>query len=143
MAGMNMRRMLKFGIALVVAAATVSCASGNANRSAEQPADAIPITNSATRTLTELQLAFDTRKEHFYGPIEAFLDRNPGSDVTLILSITVEPDGSISDCHLVSSTFRDASLEAAIISEATRLMVGARSVPTATFPSYPIYVHVR
>jgi hypothetical protein len=98
------------------------------------------IAKSHVRTLEELQIAFDRRSAQFYALVNEHLQRRPGSGGQLMLSITVEPDGTISECHLVASTLSDSTLEQAVLSEVRRLNAGARAVPTATFPSYPIHV---
>jgi hypothetical protein len=104
-------------------------------------ADMANIVNSPTRTLEELQLAFDRDKQRFYSIVNAYRHRKPGAaSGRLVFSITVAPDGTISDCHLVSSTFSDSDFEDQMLSAAKRLHVGARAVPEATFPSYPIDV---
>jgi protein TonB len=104
-------------------------------------ADMANIANSPTRTLEEVQLAFDRDKQRFYDIVSAYRHRKPGAaSGRMIFSITVAPDGTISDCHLVVSTFSDTDFEDQMLSAAKRLHVGARAVPEATFPSYPIDV---
>lgn len=98
------------------------------------------IEKSPIRTLEEVQLAFDRDKERFFALATEHNRRYPNSVGKIVLSITVEPDGTISECHLVSSTVSDPVLVEAILSETHDLNAGARPVPRATFPNYAIYV---
>lgn len=93
----------------------------------------------AGRTLEEIQLTFDRNK----GAISAIYNRaarqNPNLGAgKIVVSITIAPDGSVTDCTLVSSTFNDPELERKIVQRVRLLNFGAKDVPSFTYPNYPI-----
>ena len=56
----------------------------------------------------------------------------------IIVSLTIAPDGSVTDCKLVSSSFGDPALESKVIQRVKLLNFGAKDVPSFTYPNYPI-----
>lgn len=93
----------------------------------------------AGRTLEEIQLTFDRNKGAFYAIFNRAMRENPGLGAgKIVVSLTIAPDGSVSDCKLVSSTFNDPELERKIVQRVLLLNFGAKDVPPFTYPNYPI-----
>ena len=87
------------------------------------------------RTLQEVQEGFDRGKQ---GIAAAYLTRQSLGPGRMVIGLTIAPDGTVSECHLVSSTFANPELESAILEQVKGLTFGARDVPTFTYPNYPI-----
>lgn len=93
----------------------------------------------AGRTLEEIQLTFDRNKGAFYAIFNRAMRENPSiGPGKIVVSLTIAPDGSVTDCKLVSSTFGDADLERKVIQRVMLLNFGPKSVPPFTYPNYPI-----
>ncbi len=56
-----------------------------------------------------------------------------------MVSLTIVPDGHVSDCHLVYSDLGDRQLEQGVIARITLLNSGVKNVPPFTYPNYPIH----
>lgn len=94
----------------------------------------------AGRTLEEIQLVFDRNK----GAITAIYNRaareNPNLGAGKItISLTIAPNGSVTECKLVNSTFNDPELERKIVQRVMLMNFGAKDVPAYTYPNYPIH----
>lgn len=93
----------------------------------------------AGRTLDEIQQTFDRARSPFYAIFNRAMRENPNiSAGKIIVSLTIAPDGSVTDCRLVSSSFGDSTLESKVIQRVKLLNFGAKEVPTFTYPNYPI-----
>ncbi|MGH8539631.1 MAG: AgmX/PglI C-terminal domain-containing protein [Stenotrophobium sp.] len=93
----------------------------------------------AGRTLEEIQLTFDRSKSAFYSIFNRAMRETPNMGAgKIIVSLTIAPDGSVTDCKLVSSTFGDAGLESKVVERVKLLNFGAKDVPSFTYPNYPI-----
>ncbi|TJY60986.1 AgmX/PglI C-terminal domain-containing protein [Sinimarinibacterium sp. CAU 1509] len=93
----------------------------------------------AGRTLEEIQLTFDRNKGAFYAIFNRAMRQNPNLGAgKIVVSITIAPDGSVTACKLISSSFNDAELERKIVQRVQLLNFGAKSVPPFTYPNYPI-----
>lgn len=93
----------------------------------------------AGRTLEEIQLTFDRAKSAFYSIFDRASRANPNiGSGKIVVSLTIAPDGSVTDCKLVSSTFGDPDLENKVVQRVKLLNFGAKNVPTFTYPNYPI-----
>jgi periplasmic protein TonB len=93
----------------------------------------------AGRTLEEIQLIFDRNK----GAITSIYNRaareNPNIGAgKIVISVTIAPNGAVTDCKLVSSTFNDPDLERKIVQRVMLMNFGAKDVPVFTYPNYPI-----
>jgi len=94
---------------------------------------------AAGRTLEEIQLTFDRNKGAFYSIFNRAMRENPGLGAgKIVVSLTIAPNGAVTDCRLVSSTFNDPDLERKIIQRVLLLNFGAKDVPPFTYPNYPI-----
>ncbi|HET8881979.1 MAG TPA: AgmX/PglI C-terminal domain-containing protein [Solimonas sp.] len=93
----------------------------------------------AGRTLEEIQLTFDRSKGAFYAIFNRAMreDPNIGSG-KIVVSLTIAPNGSVTDCKVVSSTFNNPELERKVVARVLLLNFGAKDVPPFTFPNYPI-----
>lgn len=93
----------------------------------------------AGRTLEEIQLTFDRNKGAFYAIFNRAMRENPGLGAgKIVVSLTIAPNGSVTDCTLVSSTFNDPELERKVIQRVLLLNFGAKDVPPFTYPNYPV-----
>lgn len=93
----------------------------------------------AGRTLEEIQLTFDRAKSAFYSIFDRASRANPNiGSGKIVVSLTIAPDGSVTDCKLVSSTFGDPDLENKVVQRVKLLNFGAKNVPSFTYPNYPI-----
>ncbi|WP_028081445.1 AgmX/PglI C-terminal domain-containing protein [Solimonas soli] len=91
------------------------------------------------RTLEEIQLTFDRNKGAFYAIFNRAMRENPNiSAGKIVVSLTIAPNGSVTDCKLVSSTFSDPDLERKVIQRVMLLNFGPKDVPPFTYPNYPI-----
>ena len=94
---------------------------------------------AASRSLQELQLAFDRSKSSFSSIFNRAARETPGMDAgKIVLSLTIAPDGSVSRCDVVSSSFNDAALEEKIVQRVKLMNFGAKNVPAYTYPNYPM-----
>lgn len=92
-----------------------------------------------SRSLQELQLAFDRSKSSFFAIFNrAARERADMAAGRIVVSLTIAPDGSVARCELVSSSFDDAALEQKILQRVKLLNFGAKNVPPYTYPNYPI-----
>lgn len=92
-----------------------------------------------SRSLEEIQLAFDRSKTGFY----AIFNRAARKDSTIragtvVVSLTIQPNGSVSDAKIVSSSFFNPDLKEKLLQRVRMLKFEAKSVPTFTYPNYPI-----
>lgn len=94
----------------------------------------------AARTLDEIQLTFDRNKAAFYSIYQRVLRDQPDVRGKIVVSLTIAPNGSVTDCTMVSSELGDAELEDRIVQRVKLLNFGAKNVPAFTYPNYPIYL---
>ena len=94
---------------------------------------------TAGRTLEEIQLVFDRNKGAFTAIYNRAARENPGiGQGKIVVSLTIAPNGAVTDCKLVSSSFNDAELERKVIQRVMLMNFGAKDVPPFTYPNYPI-----
>lgn len=93
----------------------------------------------AGRTLEEIQLTFDRNKGAFYAIFNRAMRDNPNLGAgKIVVSLTISPDGSVTNVTLVSSSFHDPELERKVLQRVQLLNFGAKAVPPFTYPNYPI-----
>ena len=92
-----------------------------------------------SRSLKELQLAFDRNKSSLFSIFNraARESADLGSG-KIVVSLTIAPDGSVTRCDLVSSSFGNPDLEQKILQRVRMLNFGAKNVPPYTYSNYPI-----
>ncbi len=93
----------------------------------------------AGRSLGEIQEVFDRNKGAFYALYNRALRDKPGIKGKIVVNLTIEPDGSVSRCELVSSELGDPDLERKLILRVQQMNFGAKAVPRYTYPNYPIF----
>ncbi|MDM4768738.1 TonB family protein [Solimonas sp. SE-A11] len=92
-----------------------------------------------SRSLKELQLAFDRNKSSLFSIFNRAARES--ADVgagKIVVSLTIAPDGSVTRCELVSSSFGNPDLEQKILQRVRMLNFGAKDVPPYTYANYPI-----
>jgi TonB family protein len=95
----------------------------------------------AGRSDEEINAVFDRAKGAFNVIYMRAARENANlSAGVIVVSFTIAPDGSVSDCKLVSSSFGDAALEEKIVQRVKLLNFGAKAVPAFTVPHYPIKI---
>lgn len=95
--------------------------------------------NAPVRTLEEIQYGFERNRGVFYGIFRSHLRHNPAMHrARFVVTLTIAPDGSVTECHLVSSRFADKRLAAEVLAATKAINFGARDVPSFTYESYPI-----
>ena len=65
------------------------------------------------------------------------LRNNPDLAGTVVLNITIQPSGAVSDCEIISSELGDSELERKIVSRVKLLNFGSKDVPVYTI-KYPL-----
>lgn len=94
---------------------------------------------AASRSLQELQLAFDRSKSSFFSIFNRAARETPGMEAgKIVMSLTIAPDGSVTQCSVVSSSFNDPALEEKILQRVRLMNFGAKNVPAYTYPNYPM-----
>lgn len=93
----------------------------------------------ATRSLAEIQEIFDRNKAPMVSIYNRSARQTPGMDSgKIVLSLLIAPDGSVTRCAIVSSSFNNAELEQKILARVRLLNFGAKNVPPFSYPNYPI-----
>ena len=94
---------------------------------------------AATRTPQEIQLVFDRNKTAFFALFNRAARSNPNMGAgTIVMRLTIQADGSVSDCALVSSTFGDPELEEKILQRVKLMNFGPKNVGVFVYPNYPL-----
>jgi TonB family protein len=92
----------------------------------------------AGRTLEEIQEVFDRNKASFYSMYNRALRENSELRGKIVVSLTISPDGRVTDCQLVSSELGDPDLERKVVQRVMLLQFKPKDVPSFTYPNYPI-----
>jgi hypothetical protein len=92
---------------------------------------------SASRTDEEIQIVFDRYKASLYRLYNKELRKDPSLRGQMVLKLTIEPDGSVSMCALVSSDMNAPDLAAQVVERVKTINFGAKDVPAITI-LYPI-----
>ena len=93
----------------------------------------------ASRSLAEIQEVFDRNKSPMVAIYNHSARQTPGMDSgRIVLSLLIAPDGSVTQCAIVSSSFNNAELEQKILARVRMLNFGAKNVPPFSYPNYPI-----
>jgi len=94
------------------------------------------------RTDEEINAVFDRAKGAFTAIYTRAARDNasiPSAGV-IVVSFVIQPDGSVTNCKLVSSTLGDADLANKVVQRASLLNFGAKAVPAFSVPHYPIRI---
>jgi protein TonB len=93
----------------------------------------------AGRTLQEIQLTFDRSKSAFDAIFTRTARETSGMDAGRVsVTLTIAPDGSVTHCDIVSSSFGNQEFEQKILQRVKALNFGAKNVPTFTFQNYSL-----
>ena len=94
------------------------------------------------RSLTEIQEVFDRNKSSFISIFNrAQRDNTNITDGTISVKISIAPDGSVTECSIVGSTFNDPDFERKVRDRVMALHFRPKSVPPFVVASYPIQFH--
>lgn len=90
------------------------------------------------RSLEEIQLVFDRNNSALSSLYNRARRDKPDMQGKMVIRLTIEPDGSVSACSLVSSELGNPELERKILARIQLFNFGAKAVPSYTYPNYPI-----
>jgi TonB family protein len=108
---------------------SVDTGTGAATRRAQE--------RRSSRTDEEIQLVFDRNKTAIYAIYNRALRTNPTLRGKLVLRLTIQPSGQVSDAQIVSSELSDQELERRLMLRIRQLDFGAKDVSAVTI-TYPI-----
>lgn len=92
----------------------------------------------AGRTLEEIQLVFERNKGSLYALYTRALREFPSMRGKVILRLTIAPNGTVTNCGIVSSELRNPELEKKIVQRVMLFNFGAKAVPPITIERYPV-----
>ena len=81
---------------------------------------------SAARTSKDVALVVDKNKGKFYALYARALRDNPGIQGTIVFSLSIAPDGTVTRCTVASTTMNDATLEARLVEHFRSINFGAK-----------------
>jgi len=90
------------------------------------------------RTDEEIQIVFDRYKASFYRLYNRELRNNPALKGQMVLRLTIEPDGSVSMCALVSTDMDAPDLATQVVGRVRTINFGAKEGVQAVTIVYPI-----
>ncbi len=91
-----------------------------------------------SRTDEEIQIVFDRYKASFYRLYNRELRNNPALKGQMVLRLTIEPDGSVSMCALVSTDMDAPDLATQVVGRVRTINFGAKEGVQAVTIVYPI-----
>ena len=86
----------------------------------------------ASRSREEIELVFDKNKGAIFALYNRALRRNPTLEGKLVLRLTIDPNGSVSFCEIVSSELGDEELERKLVQRVKLFRFEARDVEAIT-----------
>ena len=87
---------------------------------------------SGGRDREEVEEVFDQNKGAIYALYNRALRDNPALQGKLVLKLTIEPDGSVSSCEVVSSELKDPDLEAKLVGRVKLFRFEAKDTAATT-----------
>jgi hypothetical protein len=121
--------------ALALCALLAACAAPQPSATIFNPA----APESHGRSMVQVQEVFDRNAEPFYRIYNRRAHDNSAIGAgRLLVSFGVAPDGSVSHCELIASTFNDPELEQQILKRIAALNFGVQDVPQFEVARYPI-----
>lgn len=102
---------------------------------AEQLADSPQL---RTRSQEELRIVFEDNKTAFDRIYRAALRQNPTLAGTVLLALTIQPDGVVSECRIASSELNDDGVHRRILAQCRRLQFEARAQVQVANVEFPI-----
>jgi len=104
--------------------AGIGQAGGGASRSGSS--------GKASRSRQEIELVFDKNKGAIFALYNRALRRDPSLEGKLVLRLTIDPNGVVSFCEIVSSELGDAELERKLVQRVKLFRFEARDVEAIT-----------
>ncbi|WP_428385733.1 AgmX/PglI C-terminal domain-containing protein [Nevskia ramosa] len=96
-------------------------------------------TGRGGRGLEDIQLGFDRSKSSLNAIFGRAARETVGMGAgRIVVSLSIAPDGSVSRCELVSSSFANPALEQKLLARIRQMNFGAKDVPMFSYPNYPI-----
>jgi len=86
----------------------------------------------ATRSREEIEMVFDQNKGAIYALYNRALRSNPSLQGKLVLKLTIEPSGRVSDVQVVSSELGDEELERKLVQRIRMFSFLSKDVPPVT-----------
>jgi protein TonB len=86
----------------------------------------------ASRSREEIELVFDKNKGAIFALYNRALRRDPSLEGKLVLRLTIDPNGAISLCEIVSSELGDEELERKLVQRVRMFRFEARDVEAIT-----------
>ncbi|MEC7815127.1 MAG: AgmX/PglI C-terminal domain-containing protein [Pseudomonadota bacterium] len=97
---------------------------------ASQPSASSKPLGAGERSMSNIRQVFDAQKSALYALYQRELRQDPSLAGKLTLELVIEPDGSVSDCKVVSSELENAALEQRIALRVRMFNFGAAEVDT-------------
>jgi TonB family protein len=91
----------------------------------------------ASRSIEEIKLVFDRNKGSIYTIYNRALRENPALQGKVVLKLTIDPSGRVTDCQIVSSELRSPELEKKLLARIKQFDFGAKKVEIMVV-TYPI-----
>lgn len=85
-------------------------------------------TGPGERSMANIRRVFDQQKSVLFSMYNRELRRNPALEGEVLLELTIEPDGRVSDCRVVSSELEAPALEQKIVDRVRLFNFGAANV---------------
>ena len=86
----------------------------------------------ASRSREEIELVFDKNKGAIFALYNRALRRDPSLEGKLVLRLTIDPNGAVSFCEVVSSELDDEELERKLVQRVKLFRFEARDVEAVT-----------
>lgn len=102
---------------------------------AEQLADSPQL---RTRSQEELRLVFEDNKVAFDRIYRAALRQNPTLAGTVLLALTIQPDGVVSECRIANSELNDDGVHRRMLAQCRRLQFESRAQVQVAQVEFPI-----
>lgn len=93
--------------------------------------------NGNIRAEEEITIVFDQNKSKLYSIYNRARRSNPGLKGKIVLEITIEPSGKVSEIKVISSELNDKNLESSLLSRIRLFNFGERKAEAVTV-TYPI-----
>ncbi|MEO8445768.1 MAG: AgmX/PglI C-terminal domain-containing protein [Gammaproteobacteria bacterium] len=120
------------GRATTQVASGVAALGGGASGSGAAAGDGNGKGQRAGRSREEIEMVFDQNKGAIYSLYNRALRSNPGLQGKLVLRLTIEPSGQVSDVQVVSSELGDDELERKLVQRIRMFTFLAKDVPSVT-----------
>ena len=86
----------------------------------------------ASRSREEIELVFDKNKGAIFALYNRALRKDPSLEGKLVLRLTIDPNGAVSFCEIVSSELDDAELERKLVQRVKMFRFESRNVEAIT-----------